>query len=141
MTTRPNGTENILMVDDEPAMADFGRLMFTRLGYRVTVLTSSREALELIQHHAADFDLVFTDLAMPEVNGLELARAVKDIRPDLPVVLCTGHGGQLDSLDLNGLGLRAVILKPFYISQVAEVIREILDSGREEPALKSVGQE
>lgn len=127
MTTRADGTENILMVDDEPAMTDFGRLMFARLGYNVTALTSSREALELMQQNPDDYDLVFTDLVMPELDGLELARALKNLRPDLPVVLCTGHGEQLDSVNLGELGVRAVILKPFYISQVAEVVREVLD--------------
>ena len=137
MTTWPDGTENILMVDDEPAMAEFGRLMFTRLGYKVTALTSSRDALDFIRQNPADLDLVFTDLVMPGLDGLELAQAVKDIRPDLPVVLCTGHGEQLDSVNLADLGVRAVILKPFYIRQVAEVIREILDARPAGSALKS----
>ncbi len=123
------GNERILFVDDEEALVELGKDMLAGLGYRVEGRTSSLEALELFRTGPERFDLVITDMTMPNMTGLELARALMGLRPDIPVILCTGFSGQLTEDRAKLLGLRELIMKPVVLSQIAESVRRVLDKG------------
>jgi PAS domain S-box-containing protein len=121
------GRERVLVVDDEPALVSLGQRLLGRLGYRVTGLTSSREALALVRADPSAFDLVITDLTMPPPTGLELAEALRDLRPGLPVVLCTGFGDAVTADRAANLGITATAHKPFTSEGLAAVVRAALD--------------
>jgi nitrogen-specific signal transduction histidine kinase len=91
----PHGRENILFIDDEVSLVDIGQQVLERLGYKVVTRTSSVEALELFQAKPDTFDLVITDMTMPNMTGAKLAREMMSIRPDIPVILCTGYSQQI----------------------------------------------
>ena len=89
-TRAPGGTEHILFVDDEEMLVQAGQLMLEHLAYKVTARTDSMEVLSLFRAQAESFDLVICDITMPKMNGLELARRLMEIRPDVPIILATG---------------------------------------------------
>jgi len=129
--TSPKGTECILFIDDEQNLVKTGKQMLESLGYKVTTKTSSVEALKLFKSQPEMFDLVITDMMMPSMTGEELAKEVLVIRPDIPVILCTGFNAKIDKKKAKALGFRAYILKPVLKRQMAETIREVLDSQKE----------
>ena len=124
----PGGKERILFVDDEPFQIDLGRQMLGRLGYRVTAFTRSPEAWQAFQDDPRAFDLVITDMTMPEMTGDELARRVMGLRPDLPVVLCTGYSERITEEAAEALGISGFVMKPVVIRELALLLREILDA-------------
>jgi len=87
----PGGSERILFVDDEQVLVNIGKEMLERLGYEVTARTSSIEALELFRVKPDQFDLVITDMTMPNMTGEKLAKEIMGIRADIPIILCTGY--------------------------------------------------
>jgi CheY-like chemotaxis protein len=97
-----------------------------RLGYRVTVRTSSLEALTTFQNHADQFDLVITDQTMPGMTGIDLARRMMQIRADIPVILCTGFSTQISEEKAKAAGIREFALKPLTKSDLATLIRKVL---------------
>lgn len=101
--------------------------MFKRLGYQVTSKTSRIEALDAFRNHPEAFDIVITDQAMPDMTGKELAVEMMSIRPDIPVILCTGFSEQIDEKAAKEIGIRAFVLKPIVMSDMARTIREVLD--------------
>jgi PAS domain S-box-containing protein len=121
------GNEHILFVDDEPPLVKMGRLMLAPLGYQVTTQTSGSEALEQIKAQPDRFDLVVTDMTMPKITGDKLAQAITEIRPKLPVILCSGFSTPLDEQKAAAMGIQAFIRKPFLIEQLARIIRTVLD--------------
>ena len=121
------GTERILLVDDEKAAVDAVQAMLGRLGYKVTGRTSSVEALEVFRHRAEDFDLVITDMTMPNISGDELSRELMSIRPDIPIILCTGFSEKMDEKKAMHMGIRAFVMKPIVMRQLADTIRQVLD--------------
>ena len=108
----PSGTERVLFVDDEELLAEMGRDMLEDLGYQVTVTTSSSEALELFRTDPGRFDLVITDVTMPEITGVELAREMLVVRPDIPIIMCTGFSHLVDADAAKAAGVRAFTMKP-----------------------------
>jgi CheY-like chemotaxis protein len=126
-TPPPTGTECILFVDDEPALANAGKHMLESLGYEVVTRTSSTEALELFTSQPDRFDLVITDMTMPAITGDKLARELMNIRPDLPIILCTGFSARMSETIALDLGIRAFVTKPVLKRQIAETIRKVLD--------------
>ena len=128
----PTGDERILFIDDEPVLAEIGRHMLERLGYEVVIKTSSMEALELFRSGPGRFDLVITDMTMPRMTGDKLARELIGIRPDIPVILCTGHSKQVSEEKAKSLGIRAFVMKPISNRVVAEVVRKVLDEIKNE---------
>ena len=123
----PRGRESILFVDDEDYLTVLGKQMLTSLGYSVTTATGSGEALRLFEAEPARFDLVITDRTMPRMNGEELARKIIALRPDIPVILCTGFSSRPDEkVELKKI-FRAFLLKPFLRRDMAETIRLVLD--------------
>jgi two-component system, cell cycle sensor histidine kinase and response regulator CckA len=123
----PKGTERILLVDDEAALADIGQRGLELMGYAVVTKTDSIEALELFSARPEQFDLVITDYTMPRMTGVELAEAMMRIRPDIPVILCTGFSERISEEKAKNLGIRAFAMKPINVRDIAETVRRILD--------------
>lgn len=131
----PEGKERILWVDDEEVLVEMGREMFSRLGYHVTTATRSKDALEVFRRHPDSFDLVITDMTMPEVTGLQLSRKLVDIKSDIDVILCSGYSEDITPESLAAAGICEYIAKPFNHKQIAMAIRHVLD--REKPSLSN----
>jgi len=127
----PTGSERVLFVDDEEAIADVGRRILARLGYRVTAMTDSREALEAFRSDATAYDVLVTDMTMPNRTGTDLAREILNIRPGFPVILCSGHGEIFSEDEARRMGIAAFLGKPFVVREIAETVRRVLD--REKP--------
>ncbi|MBF0529622.1 MAG: PAS domain S-box protein [Deltaproteobacteria bacterium] len=123
----PKGSERILFVDDEEALAVIGRETLRYLGYQVTIQTSSLEALALFKSRPDAFDMVITDQTMPNMTGLELTREIIKIRSDIPIILCTGFSQQVSAETVMKTGAKRFLLKPLVIREVAEVIRAVFD--------------
>jgi len=130
----PVGCERILLVDDEVALVEMGREMLTGLGYQVTTTTSSRQALELFRRQPGQFDLVITDMTMPQMTGLELSRKLVEIRSDICVVLCTGYSENITPETLRASNVKEYLMKPFGHAQMALLIRQMLD-GKKDSAM------
>ena len=121
------GTETILFVDDEQALVDMGKEILEHLGYRVVTRTGSIDALELFRTDPRRFDLVITDMTMPNMTGDNLAREIMRIRPRIPVVLCTGFSEMVTEENVRDMGIRRLLMKPLVMRDLAGCIREILD--------------
>ncbi len=125
--TLPRGNERILLVDDERILVEMGRTMLVRLGYRVTALESSLEALATFQERPDDFDLVITDQTMPGMTGIDLARRLLQLRPGLPIILCTGFSNIISEETAAHYGIRGYCLKPLTRVELSRKIRSLLD--------------
>ncbi|HKJ99520.1 MAG TPA: MASE3 domain-containing protein [Desulfotignum sp.] len=123
----PGGTEHILLVDDEPPIVHLGKQTLERLGYGVTCFTGSADALAAFKADPARFDLVITDMNMPDLTGLQLAKALIAVRPDIPVVICTGFSERINTEKAAALGIRGFLMKPFLRSKMAFMVRKVLD--------------
>ena len=122
----PTGTERILFVDDEEVVVDLAQQMLETLGYHVTTHTGSVAALEAFRGHPDEFDLVITDMTMPKMTGAELAPRLLEIRPDIPIILCTGFSDLIDEGRAGTIGIRAYLAKPILKNEMAKVIRKML---------------
>ncbi|MGM0452234.1 MAG: PAS domain-containing hybrid sensor histidine kinase/response regulator [Thermodesulfobacteriota bacterium] len=123
----PTGSESILFIDDERPIAELGKQMLLGLGYRVEALTQSPQALEILQARPEDFDLVVTDFTMPHMTGVELMEGIQKIRPDLPVILCTGYSEQISQKTAEKMGFSAFLMKPTGREEMAKTIRRAID--------------
>ena len=123
----PGGNERILFVDDEQTLADMGKQMLEKLGYKVDAMTNSIEALAEFRNHPGKYDLVVTDHTMPHMTGLQMAVQLKQIRPDIPVSICTGFSESIDKGNYRSKGIKGFVMKPFIKKDVAPVIRDVLD--------------
>ena len=122
------GTERILFVDDEESLTRLSEQMLNRLGYQPYAFHSAGEALDFFKQNPKTVDLLITDLTMPYMSGLELAEACTALRPDLPVILCTGHGNMGEQRPVSDrLNIRAFIGKPVRLQDLALTIRRVLD--------------
>jgi CheY-like chemotaxis protein len=121
------GTERILLVDDEEAIVRMEQQMLERLGYNVTARTSSIEALEAFRNSPEKFDLVITDMAMPNMTGVQFAQQLLQIKPHIPVIICTGFSTKISDEKANVFGVRGFVMKPMVQSEFAKKIREVLD--------------
>jgi CheY-like chemotaxis protein len=119
--------ERLLFVDDDPVLVELGQEMLSELGYSVSAHTDSREALAGFRKTPEDYDLVITDQTMPELTGYELTREIRKIRPEIPVILCTGFSETVTPERTGALGIGEVILKPLLMEEMAEKIRRVLD--------------
>ncbi len=126
----PVGKERILFVDDEEILAEMGKHMLERLGYHVTVRKSSLEALKTFQNQPDQFDVVITDQTMPGMTGVDLARRMLQIRPDIPVILCTGYSTLISEEKAKSMGIREFALKPLSKKDIALLIRNVVDDDR-----------
>jgi len=122
---RGNG-EHILFVDDEEALGRLARRMLERLGYSVEVHHRPKQALEAVRARPTAYALVITDLTMPELRGVDLARQLRQIRPDLPIVLTSGYSADLSPAEAATAGILEVVHKPFSVEVLAVAIRRAL---------------
>jgi PAS domain S-box-containing protein len=121
------GTETVLLVDDEEVIMTTEEQMLKRLGYKVSSHTSSIKALETFRTNPDKFDIVITDMAMPDMSGDKLSIELMEIRPDIPILLCTGFSMVMSEEKAASMGIKGFILKPIVIQNLAKKIREILD--------------
>lgn len=121
------GSERILFVDDEKMLVDIGQQALQRLGYDVVSRTSPIEALELFKAKPDFFDLVITDKTMPGMTGDALAKELLSIKPNLPVIICTGYSQTMDQERAKQLGIKAFVMKPILINEIAAAVRKVLN--------------
>ena len=117
-----------IFVDDEAGIVGSGKQLLEKLGYDVVAQTSPVEALETFRSQPNNFDLVVTDKTMPNMTGFELAKALKKIRSDIPVILCTGYSDKKDTVKAEAVGISAFVMKPISKREIAETIRNVLDN-------------
>jgi PAS domain S-box-containing protein len=122
----PHGKGHILFVDDEELLVELGQKMLERLGYKVTVRCSSPDALSTFQNSPDGFDVIITDQTMPEMTGSDLARRILQIRPDTPIILCTGYSNVVDKETAESIGIRKFVLKPLTMNKIAQLLHEVL---------------
>jgi DNA-binding NtrC family response regulator len=127
----PTGNERILFIDDEHAIVDTVKEMLIYFGYEVVTMTSPIEALEAFRAGFDKFDLVITDMTMPKMTGEKLAKEMLEIRPDIPIILCTGHSDMISEEETKELGIKEFIMKPIGKREMAMTIRSVLDHGKE----------
>ncbi|MEW6670713.1 MAG: PAS domain S-box protein [Thermodesulfobacteriota bacterium] len=123
----PSGTERILLVEDEASLLGMVKQMIERCGYEVHAESNSVEALKIFQENPKGFDIVITDMAMPHMSGDRLASELIRIRPDIPVILCTGYSDRIDEKKARALGIKSFIMKPFSRHNLAGIVRKVLD--------------
>jgi CheY-like chemotaxis protein len=126
----PVGTERILVIDDEEAVVRLQRQMLESLGYRVSIRTDSLEGLNIFRREADRFDLVITDMTMPGMTGDRLAAELLNVRPDVPIILCTGFSERITPEKAKTIGIKDFLMKPVTKSQLAQTIRNVLDEAR-----------
>jgi PAS domain S-box-containing protein len=126
------GSGSILFIDDEKAAVQMMTIMLNKLGFSVQAVNSPVQALELFRENPGQFDLVITDLTMPEMTGLQLAGELRKTSPDLPVILMTGYGKNIEyTMPLNRFGISKLLKKPVKLSQLASTLNELLFNNTE----------
>ena len=121
------GNERILLVDDETMIVDFMTQFLSQLGYRTTSMTDSTSALEMFRSQPDQYDLVITDMTMPKITGIQLTEAMREVRDDISVIICTGFSEQISIERSKELGIQAFIMKPVVMGEMAKTIRNVLD--------------
>jgi len=121
------GNERILLIDDEEQIISMEQQMLENLGYQVTARTDSVEALDEFAKQPQNFDLVITDMTMPHMTGDELAQKLIDIKPNIPVILCTGFNEDITEEKALSMGIQKFVMKPVIKNDLATSIRTVLD--------------
>ena len=135
----PHGSGRILFVDDEEALVEIARQMMEYLGYEVVTASNGTQALEIFRREPGRYNLVITDMTMPGMTGLNLAREILRLRPDLPVLICTGYSETLTEEIAQQSGIREILTKPLSMDKLARVLKKMLgpktDQGKESTAV------
>ena len=126
----PTGNERILFIDDEESLVKIGHQRIGRLGYKIETTTSPIEALALFNSKPEQYDLIITDMAMPQMTGDKLIKEILTIRPDMPIILCTGFSEKIDEERAKKMGVCQYIEKPLDKHDLAVSIRQVLDGKR-----------
>ena len=126
----PHGNERILFVDDEELLVELGKQMLKHLGYSVVATTDPQEALKLFEKEKDAIDLIITDLTMPNMTGDILVKKILQIKPNLPIIMCTGFSERIDQKRAVELGIRSLLEKPIQVSDMANTIRKLLDENK-----------
>jgi CheY-like chemotaxis protein len=126
----PTGTERVLLLDDEKGVVATEQRILTGLGYTVRGFTSCTEAMDEFLRHSDAYDLIITDMNMPKVSGAELAEAVRAVRPDIPIIMCTGFSEIMNEEKARQLGINRLIMKPLTLKELAQNVRGVLDAAR-----------
>jgi CheY-like chemotaxis protein len=116
------------LVDDEKDIVEMLEQLLERFGYRVTAFTSSIDALVAFKTNPHSFDLILSDMTMPNKTGIELAMEIKRTRPEIPFILCTGFSDQINEAKCEALGIQGLVMKPVISNVLAKTIRAALDS-------------
>jgi len=124
----PTGTERIMVVDDEPSVATFLSSALARFGYRTTTFTSAGAAIEHLDNDTELYDLIITDMTMPMMSGEDLLREARRLRPQVPVVICTGFSASMTAERAYSLGASGYLSKPLSVNELALQVRRILDA-------------
>jgi DNA-binding NtrC family response regulator len=127
METMPGGKERILFVDDEPSIVSLCDKLLRQLGYSVYSSTDPIEIKELFEADPHKYDLIVSDMAMPRMTGDRLAKELIGIRPDVPVIICTGFSDKMSPDKAAKLGIKELINKPIMKLDLAKVVRRVLD--------------
>ena len=128
-TPLETGHETILLVDDEKVLIDIGKAMLEQLGYTVETRANPQDALNAFKAQTEKYDLVISDMTMPHMTGDTLAREIKKLRSDIPIILSTGFSEKLISEDLSEAGISHVLMKPIALKDLAKTVRSALDRG------------
>ncbi len=123
----PTGCERILLVDDEEQIVLLEQMMLKKLGYQTTVRTSSPDALAAFRANPSKFDLVICDRGMPNMTGEQLARELILIKPEIPIIICTGFCDETDMQCAMAIGIKGFLTKPVAVSNLAKMVRKVLD--------------
>ncbi|MCP3942139.1 MAG: response regulator [Desulfobacteraceae bacterium] len=126
-SSTPVGTERILLIDDDPDLVRMNKRILEPLGYKIETRVSSIEALELFRTDPNRFDLIITDMAMPNMTGEELAQKLLLIRADIPIIICTGFSDNMNKEKARNMGFKAFLHKPILKQKLAETIRKVMD--------------
>ena len=124
--TELTGDECVVLVDNEPAILDSWGRRLTKLGYRLKKFSYPMEAAEFCRSHHREYDIVVTDLSMPKMSGIELAQEILKVRPDVPIILCTGYGAYSQVEKAKDIGIKAFLQKPLEIVELVKEIRKLL---------------
>ncbi len=124
----PKGAETVLFVDDEEDVTDVAEIILKSLGYSVVATTSSLHGLELFKQDLSRFDLVITDQTMPDLTGYELSKSILQLRPGIPIILCTGFSDNVSTEKIREIGIRTYLMKPLNRQELAEAVRSAIDS-------------
>lgn len=130
----PTGSETLLVVDDEKYITDMTQKMLERLGYRVEARTSPIEAIEAFSANPGRYHAVITDMTMPQMNGVSMAKRLLEIRSDIPILLCTGFSDQANEEKARAAGIREFAFKPLALSSLANALRKMIDEAKLEKA-------
>ena len=122
--------ECILYVEDEGDIVEVVQDLLNHLGYDVVATSFGAQAIEFLEAQPDKFDLIITDLNLPDMGGFDLSRSILAIKPGIPILLCTGFNKQFSREDLKKAGIRGVILKPFSMKDIGKVIRSVLNSSQ-----------
>lgn len=124
------GKEHILFVDDEKPIVDVGKKSLERLGYHVETKTSSYDALETFRKQPDKYDLIITDMTMPKMTGEKLSEKIKEIKPDIPIILCSGFNKNITPEKSMEMGISSILVKPLTMHDLAKTIRKVLDEAK-----------
>jgi len=127
----PTGSERILLVDDEAAIARMVQIMLEKQGYHVTTITNSLDALDAFRVDPFRFDLVISDRGMPKMTGEQLAGELISIRPEIPIIICTGFSDENDEKRAREIGVKGLLKKPVTRADLTEMVRKVLNKGTE----------
>lgn len=133
----PKGSEKILFVDDEELLVRMGRQQLRRLGYEVAAFQHPDDALEAFAARPDDYDLVITDMTMPQMNGVALGDEIRKIKADIPIVICSGHSDIIGPDNAIRMGFAAFLRKPVVLSELARTVRKVLDQAPQETSASS----
>ena len=133
----PVGDECILYVDDEPSLATLGKRLLERFGYTAVSITDPVKALDMVRADPNKFDLLITDMAMPNMTGEQLVIETLKIRPNMPIIICTGYSAKISKKEAADIGVRSFIMKPINKSELAKMVRKVLDGAKGDDFVKS----
>ncbi len=123
----PEGSESILFVDDEEVLLNIGEEMLTELGYQIVTMSDPVAALNLFKENPQQFDILISDITMPEMSGVELVKEIKALRPDMPIILATGFSANITEDSIKDIGVARLLMKPLIKKEMVTAIREVLD--------------
>jgi len=123
----PTGNEHILLVDDEPSLLKMMKKILERLGYKVTTRANGLEAWDCFRSDPDTFNLMITDVTMPQMTGDQLSMKILEMSPSFPIILCSGFSGKISESEAEAMGIRALMKKPIAKRELARKIRETLD--------------
>jgi len=129
--SRQTGNERILLVDDEEPIVEVGKQMLEYLGYHVTAFTGSIKGLKAFKADPSAFDLVISDMTMPNMTGDRLAEELISFRPDIPIIICTGFSERINKENIAAVGIKGFLMKPVVISEMAKMVRKVLDDAKD----------